>query len=342
MQTRNYLPKTMYAKSMIDTNEYSQIAYERKEKILLFNKLRKNGCDEALALEAINTPRSTLYRWKAAYKNLGLRGLECDSTTPRNPRKPQWDRTLEQKVLSLRKQNPLYGKAKIAKILKRDWNILTSVSTAGRIISSLIKRGLIKKASFYYARQIVKPRIFNGHAQRWKAGMKAKNPGEYVQIDHMSVAITSGFVVKHFQAICPITKIVVEEAYTAATSNNARNFLKEVCKKMPFPITSIQVDGGSEFRGEFEQACEDFAIPLYVLPPRSPELNGNVERANGAAKFEFYYMDQQIYDLSSLRVRLKHFVKKYNTFRPHQALQYLTPLEYYQQLEAKKVSYVMN
>ena len=38
----------------------------------------------------------------------------------------------------------------------------------------------------------------------------------------------------------------------------------------PFPIRSLQVDGGSEFRDEFEQACRDLGIPLYVLPPKNP------------------------------------------------------------------------
>ncbi len=33
---------------------------------------------------------------------------------------------------------------------------------------------------------------------------------------------------------------------------------------------------------DFEHACHDKGIALYVLPPKSPELNGGGERANGA------------------------------------------------------------
>ncbi|MEE9273671.1 MAG: hypothetical protein V3U57_10475, partial [Robiginitomaculum sp.] len=50
--------------------------------------------------------------------------------------------------------------------------------------------------------------------------------------------------------------------------------------KTPFTIKSIQVDGGSEFMAEFEQACEDVNIPLIVLPPSRPTYNGGVERGN--------------------------------------------------------------
>ena len=51
--------------------------------------------------------------------------------------------------------------------------------------------------------------------------------------------------------------------------------------RMPFGLRAVQVDGGSEFMAEFEQACLDRGIALFVLPPRSPKLNGHVERANG-------------------------------------------------------------
>lgn len=40
------------------------------------------------------------------------------------------------------------------------------------------------------------------------------------------------------------------------------------------------VNGGSEFRDEFEQACEALNLPLFTLPPKKPEWNGCVERAN--------------------------------------------------------------
>ncbi len=45
----------------------------------------------------------------------------------------------------------------------------------------------------------------------------------------------------------------------------------------------IQVDGGSEFMGDFEDECAERKPPLKVLPPHSPELNGVVERTNRTA-----------------------------------------------------------
>ena len=64
-----------------------------------------------------------------------------------------------------------------------------------------------------------------------------------------------------------------------------------------------------------------------MLPPRSPKLNGHVERAQRTHTEEFY----EIYD-GDLRVEplnraLRHWEKVYNTVRPHQALGYLRPSE---------------
>ena len=173
--------------------------------------------------------------------------------------------------------------------------------------------------------------------------MKAEKPGELFQIDHMTVSITPGKQVKHFQGICPITKIAVEQVYSQATSNVAKQFLEYARSYLPFDIKSIQVDGGSEFKKDFEQICQDLNIPLFVLPPKSPKLNGHVERANGSAKYEFYAFYCGDFTMSSLRKELQRYVKKYNTYRPHQALQYLTPEQYYYQLSgASTFSYVVN
>ena len=60
----------------------------------------------------------------------------------------------------------------------------------------------------------------------------------------------------------------------------------------PFPVRAIQVDGGSEFMAAFEAACQERGITLFVLPPRSPKLNGHVERIDGTHRSEFW----ELYD----------------------------------------------
>ena len=92
---------------------------------------------------------------------------------------------------------------------------------------------------------------------------------------------------------------------------------------MPFPLKAIQVDGGSEFQGGFEQACQERGLQLFVLPPRSPKLNGYVERAQRTHTKEFYEVYPYDLEITTLNQALKEWERVYNYIRPHQSLGYL-------------------
>ncbi|GHT96606.1 hypothetical protein FACS1894122_15040 [Alphaproteobacteria bacterium] len=97
----------------------------------------------------------------------------------------------------------------------------------------------------------------------------------------------------------------------------------------PFEILSVQVDGGSEFRGDFEEACRILQIPLIVLPRACPKYNSGIESSNRTLREEFYARDNlQTATLEEIRVELKKAVQKYNEYRPHNRLKGLTPMQY--------------
>ena len=335
---RNTLHRRFYHIRGIDETAYSQKAYDRLEKLRIYKKLVSEGCTQKTALEAIGASRTSYYRWKKNYQIYGLEGLEDESRRPNNIRESTWTRKDEQLVLKVRTKFKLWGKHKIAAILFREYDVKLSSSTVGRIISIFIKKGKVRPVNFYLGRNTRKRRVFDGHAQRWEYGMKTQEPGELIQMDHATIRLSCGKRIKHFKAICPLTKLTAEKAYTNATSTLAEDFLKYAQEQLPFKIRSIQVDGGSEFMGDFENACQREKIPLYVLPPRSPKFNAHVERGNGTVKYEFYYHYDGPPVLGVVNQRLEQFVEFYNTFRPHQSLQYKTPMEYYEQLsiELKK------
>ena len=74
---------------------------------------------------------------------------------------------------------------------------------------------------------------------------------------------------------------------------------------MPFEVRAVSVDNGSEFMAEFETACRDRGIALFVLPPRSPKLHGSVERANRTHTEEFYEVTDAEPDRASLAAALR-------------------------------------
>jgi transposase InsO family protein len=100
--------------------------------------------------------------------------------------------------------------------------------------------------------------------------------------------ILPGVVLKHFTARDVISRWDVLVLHDTATARTAGQALEAVVQRMPFPVRAIQVDGGAEFMAEFEGACQERGIRLFVLPPRSPKLNGCVERAQRTHTEEFY------------------------------------------------------
>ena len=49
-----------------------------------------------------------------------------------------------------------------------------------------------------------------------------------------------------------------------ATSLAAAHFLDTLLDRVPFHVKALQVDGGSEFAAEFEEACQQKELPLFV------------------------------------------------------------------------------
>ena len=332
MQKRTLHRKLYHARG-IDETAYSEIVFEREKKLKMYDKLIVENCSQPVALEAIGISRATLYRWKERYREFGLEGLEDESRSPIRKRKPTWGPKEKQYIVKLRRQYPIWGKIKIQTILKRDYRINISASTVGRIIKNLVEKGMIQPVHhFDCCVKIKRKRVFSGYAQRWQYGTKSEGPGQLIQVDHMTVKLKSAKRAKHFNAICPFTRYSVGQAYGVATSDVAAKFLDYLQEKFPFQIISIQVDGGSEFMGDFEDLCRERGIILMVLPPRRPQYNGSVERVNGTVKHEFYQFYKGGPTFKRLNLSIERYAQIYNAVRPHQALHNMTPLEYCQSL----------
>ena len=152
-----------------------------------------------------------------------------------------------------------------------------------------------------------------------------------MQLDTLDVRRLPGVVLKHFTAHDVVLRWNTVNVYSRATANTATDFLDALEKRMPFPVKAIQVDGGAEFEAILEQECQRRGIKLFLLPPRSPKLNGAVERAHRTHTEEFYEVTESSFELSELRKELLKWEQVYNTVRPHQALGYLTPLKFLEQ-----------
>ena len=208
---------------------------------------------------------------------------------------------------------------------------MVSASTVGRTITRLKDIGLLKEpASIVQARLARKRNWKPRYAVRKPKGYPVNTPGDLVEVDTLIIKLLPGIVRYQFTARDIISKRDGLKAYCRQTSFCAALFLDYLERKFPFPIKAIQIDGGSEFKKYFEQECKKRDIPLFVLPPRSPKLNGCVERANRTHREEFYEVNEVELSLIEHNKQLEEWQYIYNHIRPHQALDYLTPHEYYQ------------
>ncbi|MEK7174441.1 MAG: integrase core domain-containing protein, partial [Patescibacteria group bacterium] len=76
--------------------------------------------------------------------------------------------------------------------------------------------------------------------------------------------------------------------------------------------------------------CEELKLPHYFTHPRSPKENTYVEISHGADEREFYQQGHIRFDFNTMRRKLKEWQRIWNEVRPHQALNYLTPRQYYE------------
>lgn len=273
----------------------------------------------------------TFYRWKARYKPKNLKSLEIDPTTkrPHTVRTPMTPSLIVLRTQSLREQYPRWGKEKIARLLwKEGYQI--SVSSVGRTITRLQEKGILREPTpnFISAKKRFLKRAWG---IRKPEGFTAHVPGDLVQVDTMDIRPVPGMIRKQFTARDIISKWDILHVFGHATALLAAKFLDMLIEQIPFSIRAIQIDGGSEFKGAFEEACKQRGIILYVLPPRSPKLNGCVERSNRTHTEEFYEINDFSFDITVLNEELQRWQTIYNTVRPNQALGYLTPLEYIMQ-----------
>jgi putative transposase len=174
---------------------------------------------------------------------------------------------------------------KLAVLLRRK-NFRLSTSMVGRILSDLKRRGVLVESP-----SPVRIRRNRMRGRPWTRRKPPfwpiRQPGDLVQLDTKEVRPARGVVLKHLSARDMVSRWDVLEVHERATSLAAAHFLDTLVNRMPFPIAALQVDGGSEFAAEFELACQQRNLPLFVLPPRSPKLNGQVERSHRTHHEEF-------------------------------------------------------
>lgn len=331
MRVKQAVPPSVLRVVSRDLPDLSRKARLRLQYILYY---QSHGHNASLTARHFGISRRTFYRWYNRYDPKHLDSLEDRPCLPKRRRQPTWSLELAKQVLQLRERYPGWGKDKLAVLLRRQ-GVKVSTSMVGRILKRLKVTGQLVEPK-RYAVSAKKRRLKRVYAVRKPKDYEVKEPGDIVQVDTLDVRPLPNVVRKQFTACDVVSRYSVLDIRSTAVAKLTAEFVDEVIARMPFKVRGIQIDNGSEFMAEFEEVCRDRGVRLFVLPPRSPKLNGHVERAQRTHTEEHWELSVGDTDVESMRRELREWQHVYNTVRPHQALGYLTPLEYIQHWRAKQ------
>jgi transposase InsO family protein len=293
-----------------------QLLRMAKRRLAILRHAEEITGNVALTCRYYGISRQCFYSWRRRYDADGLDGLRDRSHRPHIS--PNATRTeVVGKIIYLR-QHYHFGPAKIAMYLKRYHDTQLSPSGVWRILKRMDLNRL--PASQRYKR----------HDRRWKRYEKPL-PGHRVQIDVKFIAPLAGSRRKHYQftAIDDCTRLRVLRIYPKLNQQTAIQFLDYVLERLPFRVEVIQTDNGVEFGSSFHWHVLDKGIGHVYIKPRTPRLNGKVERSHRIDAEEFYRMLEGVVsdDAQVFNDKLKEWEDFYNYHRPHGSLDGQTPYE---------------
>jgi transposase InsO family protein len=261
--------------------------------------------------------RKAFYKWKKRFAEQGVAGLTDRPRAPhRSPRATPPE--VISKILYLR-ENYHFGPGRIADYLRRFHQRSIAISSVHRILR---RHGLNRLP----ANQKHRP-----HNQRWHRYEKPR-PGHRLQMDVKFLERIPGTGKRFFQftAIDDCTRIRVLKVYDRCNQATAIQFLDDVRRRLPFRVHVIQTDNGAEFQSQFHWHAEALDIRHVYIRPRTPHLNGKVERSHRVDDQEFYQLldrDGIADDIHLFNEKLREWEDYYNYHRPHGALEGQTPYE---------------
>lgn len=300
-------------------SEPSAAALRRFEVVRWYEQ---HGRQVRLAARHFGYSPDTVSRWVRGFAARRMAGLEDRSRRPRKVRTPTTPSAVVVRIRELRERYPRWGREKIRVLLARE-GIAISGKTIDRTLArlrarnELIEPKAVKKAHMARLRAVFRPRR--------PVGLVVDRPG-FLQIDTQELRRGGPYT---FAAVDFLTRKRVVRAAKRNTADEGALFFEQLRRGFPFPVWAVQTDGGSEFMGAFADAAVAAGVAHYVNRPNYPKGQGRVERAFLTDDLEFHEVEELPMSVAELDAKLVIWNRVYEEVRPHAALAYLTPNEFY-------------
>jgi len=317
------------------TLKLSPKACQRLDWIIFYHtKANKNA---SLTVRHFGIPRSQFYYWFNRFNETNLRSLEDKSTAPHHARQREINSIEEQRAIALRKGHMHWGKVKLAKLY---WNTHKE-----------------RLSSWQFQRVIQIYRLYPKVARNTKIQAKRQKSQKKKRITELKRKLpVLGFLLHfdtieiHWQGlkryiitvIDHFTKLAFARMYATKNSKSAHDFLLRVNFLLDNKIINAHQDNGPEFAKCFKELCKKLNITQYHSRPQTPKDNPVCERFNQTLEYEWLREGNFTPNVALFNSRLKEFIIEYDFTRPHEALDYLTPMEFaikYKQVSEMYPSY---
>lgn len=273
-----------------------------------------------------NISRQCFYKWLNRFNQSGqkVHSLKTQSRAPHHTR--TWTVTLieQARIKQLRKKHIHWGKKKLRKRYQAIYHENISTWKIERVIRKFKlypNPEKQKKINIKRKRSLLKPK------KRIQELTKQPILWFLLQLDGITI-YWNGLKRYILTAVDHAGKLGFARMYTSKSSRNAADFLYRLRYFINEPIINLQTDNGSEFAGDFEKAAIRLNIEQYFSRNRTPEDNPEVERFNQTLEYEWLNDGHFNPDCKKFNKALTEWLIEYNFIRPHETLDYATPIEY--------------
>jgi transposase InsO family protein len=278
--------------------------------------------------------RALFYRWRRRFERYGPEGLHPRHTGGRPGRPVQVAPDTERLVRSVAISAATWGCSRIAGYLARTWQLRVAPSTVQRVLrrGGLATRQARLAVLEHQAVQTAGLLTERTRRRLWRARhgttrhVAATAPGQLVCLDT--------FYIGQLKGVGKVWQITACDAFgsyglawllPAFTAAAAATFLREIVlphyQRAGWPVQRVLTDGGSEFKGAFDEACRALGIRHTRTKPRHAWTNGFVERLQGTILQEHWRVEfrrRYFTSRGALQRSLDGFLHFYNHQRPHQ------------------------
>lgn len=302
--------------------ELSKAACQRLEWMIFYQT--KASFNARLTCRYFGISAKTFHKWHGRFDESNLRTLEDQSKAPNNVRQKEYTPIQYKRIVELRRSRIRYGKNKLLVLYQNLYPEDLGIS-AWKI------QCIIQKSGIYYhpkkQQRINRKRQLSQKRKKITNLKQKKINGFLLCLDTIVVYCKSK---KRYilTAIDKYSKLSFARMYTTHSSYSARDFLYRLNYLLDGKIENIQTDNGSEFHKYFDRACSQLNIPHYFSRNHTPKDNAVCERFNRTLQEEFIQLGNMTDNIKYFNNDLTEWLVHYNFQRPHQTLDYMSPINF--------------